>query len=114
MSEGVEVRYGLHPRTIRGFRDLRKKWNAALEPGQAFSVGARKSLQDILRDHQTENPEIIGSVRLFAALLDEPNWLIWRPPSLAQVEEWSSASALPADAEFCDDPLQASPKNGSC
>jgi hypothetical protein len=34
MAEGVEVEYGLHPRTIRGFRDVRKLWNAALKPGQ--------------------------------------------------------------------------------
>jgi hypothetical protein len=107
MSEGVEVRYGLHPRTIRGFRDLRKKWNAVLDPEETFSEERRAQLLAVLHDYQTENAEVVGSVRLFAALLDEANWIVWRTPSVPQLHAWREAADLPADAGLADDPLQA-------
>ncbi len=106
MSEGVEVRYGLHQRTIRGFHDLRRKWNDTIKDAP-YSQAAKEQLLGILRDYQKENATLVGSVRLFEALLEEPNWLIWREPTAEQQSEWRKAAKLPADAEFAPDPLQA-------
>ncbi len=107
MSEGLEVQYGLHPRTIRGFRDVRKMWNAALQPGQGYSVAAREQLWKLLTDYKKENAETIGSPVLFDALVEEANWIIWREPDAATLRVWREAAKLPEGAEFCADPLQA-------
>jgi hypothetical protein len=107
MSEGVEVKYGLHPRTIRGFHELRKKWNAALKPGEPYSDATRQKLWIILTDYKKENAEVIGSPVLFDALVNESNWIIWREPTPDQLREWRKAAKLPDDAEFAKDPLQA-------
>ena len=107
MSEGVELKYGLHPRTIRGFRDVRKKWNEALEPGQGYSGAARDRLWNLLTDYKKENVETIGSPVLFDALVEEANWIIWREPDAATIQQWSKAAKLADGAAFCADPLQA-------
>ncbi len=107
MSEGVSVEYGLHPRTIRGFREIRKKWHDALAEGEPFSTAARERLLGKLRDYQAENANTVGSVRIFEALLDEANWLVWREPTAAQLDAWRTAARLPDEAEFAKDPLQA-------
>lgn len=107
MSEGVSVKYGLQQRTIRGFRDLRKKWNDALADGETFSADAFERLLGSLRDYQKENSNIIGSVRVFEELLKEDNWLIWREPTADKMRDWRAAAKLPEDAEFAKDPLQA-------
>lgn len=106
MSEGVEVRYGLHQRTIRGFHELRKKWNEKTKDAP-YSAAAKEQLLNILRDYQKDNATLVGSVRLFERLLDEQNWIIWREPSVEQQDEWRKAAKLSGDAEFASDPLQA-------
>jgi hypothetical protein len=106
LSEGVEVRYGLHQRTIRGFHDLRKKWNDTIKDAP-YSTAAKEKLLGILRDYQRENATLVGSVRLFEALLEEPNWIIWREPTTEEQAQWRTEANLPADAEFAADPLQA-------
>jgi hypothetical protein len=106
MSEGVEVRYGLHQRTIRGFNDLRKKWNETAREAP-FSEDLKAKLLEELRAFQKENPNIVGSVRLFEALLEKDNWLIWREPTAEEQRDWRKAAKLPDDAEFAKDPLQA-------
>lgn len=107
MSEGVEVKYGLHPRTIRGFRELRKKWNNALGPDEAYSDSGYTKVLGKLRDYQKENAQIMGSPALFEALLKQENWLIWREPDAALQSQWREAAGLPSDTEFSKDPLQA-------
>jgi hypothetical protein len=107
MSEGVEVKYGLHPRTIRGFRDLQKTWNKNIEPDEKFSDATYDKLLAALREFQKENPRIIGSVRLFEELLKEQNWLIWRTPTAAAQQQWRKTAKLSDDVEFASDPLQA-------
>lgn len=106
MSEGVEVRYGLHQRTIRGFHELRRKWNDTISE-EPYSHAAKEQLVGILRDYQKENATLVGSIRLFEALLEEPNWIIWREPTAEQQAAWREAAKLPADAEFASDPLEA-------
>ena len=107
MAEGVEVEYGLHPRTIRGFRDIQKLWNEALKPGQGYSDEARKELWRLLTDYKKENAETIGSPVLFDALVEEANWIIWREPEAATLTQWRKAAGLSEGAEFCTDCLQA-------
>jgi hypothetical protein len=107
MSEGLEVQYGLHPRTIRDFREIRKKWNEAMEPGQSYNAVAREQLWKLLTDYKRENSETIGSPVLFDALVEEANWIIWHEPDAATLSEWRKAAGLAEGAEFCTDPLQA-------
>lgn len=107
MSEGQPVKYGLQARTIRGFRDLRKKWNKSPLVNAGYSEAARKQLLEKLHEYQKDNAETVGSVRLFAELLNESNWLIWREPTAEQQREWRQTASLPDDAEFSKDPLQA-------
>lgn len=107
MSEGVEVEYGLQQRTIRGFKELQKLWSKELDPAESYSDEARERLMTKLREYQKDNSQIVGSVRLFAELLKEPSWIIWREPSPAQKNEWRKKAKLPDDAEFASDPLQA-------
>ncbi len=99
MSEGVAVAYGLHPRTIRGFRDLRREWNKVLAPGEEFSEAKKSKLLEKLREYQKENTAIVGSVRLYEVLLDRGNWLIWQEPPEPLPTWWRK--------EFASDPVQA-------
>jgi hypothetical protein len=107
MSEGVEVAYGLHPRTVRGFRDLRKKWNDALGEDARYNPAAHKKLWDLLTDYKKENAQTMGSPAIFDAMVEEKNWLIWREPTADQLHEWRTAARLPDDTKFATDPLQA-------
>ncbi len=107
MSEGVSVKYGLHQRTIRGFRDVRKKWNDLLNEGQGFSAPAQQKLRDALTDYKVDNVQTMGSPAIFDAMLDERNWIIWREPTVELLGVWRKAAKLPDEAEFAKDPLQA-------
>jgi hypothetical protein len=102
MSEGVSVEYGLHQRTIRGFRDLRKKWNASL-----VARDGSENILSILKDYKKDNPELIGSHKLFDALAKEDNWLIWREPTAEEIGQWRKAAGISKDVSFAEDPLQA-------
>lgn len=99
MSEGVPVAYGLHPRTIRGFRDLRREWAKVVAPGEEFSEAKKGKLLEKLREYQKENPTIVGSVRLYEVLLEKGNWLIWQEPPDPLPKWWKK--------EFASDPVQA-------
>jgi hypothetical protein len=107
MSEGVEVKYGVQQRTIRGFRDLQKIWGKEVSQAEDYSDAARERLADKLREYQKDNPQIVGSVRLFTALLEKQNWIIWREPTAAQLDGWRKKAKMPDDTEFASDPLQA-------
>ena len=61
MSEGVSVKYGLNQRTIRGFRDVRKKWNDALGEEAGYTDTAKDKLWQLLTDYKKENAQTIGS-----------------------------------------------------
>ena len=107
MSEGVSVKYGLHQRTIRGFRDVRKKWNEALQPDDQYTPARREKLWNLLTEYKKENAQMMGSPAIFDAMVEEKNWIIWREPTTEQLAEWRAAAKLPEDAEFAKDPLQA-------
>ncbi len=107
MGEGVAVKYGLQQRTIRGFRDVRKKWNDALKPDSSFSNDAREKLWATLTDYKKDNAQTMGSPAIFDAMVEERNWIIWREPTADQMRQWRETAKLPDDAEFAKDPLQA-------
>jgi hypothetical protein len=107
IAEGQSIAYGLHPRTIRGFWDLKRKWNKICPAGIDFSKKDQEALIAILRDHQKQNSETMGSARIFDALIEEKNWLIWQEPASADIESWRKKAKLKKNATFADNPLQA-------
>ncbi|HTO02752.1 MAG TPA: type V CRISPR-associated protein Cas12b, partial [Opitutus sp.] len=99
MTEGEVSDYGLQPRTIRGFRDLRRLWRR--EAGlDRFSEALQERLRRILHAFQSDNATTIGSVRLFEALLESDSWIVWQE----QADE--IAAAWVANG-FAEDPLEA-------
>jgi hypothetical protein len=80
LAEGESVAYGLHPRTLRCYRDLVAVWNKKLKPGQTFSEEVYLKLISATDAFQTENKERIGSVTLFKKLLNENYWCLWTMP----------------------------------
>jgi hypothetical protein len=107
LSEGQMTEHGLHPRTIRGFRDVRKKWNASLDPGEDYSAAAREKLWTLLTEYKKENAATMGSPALFDAMVEQPNWIIWRDPDASLLARWRKAAKLPDEVDFATDPLQA-------
>ena len=103
LTDGESTDYGLQPRTIRGFRDLRKLWRRHLTPGEAFSELTQAKLREELREFQTEHSETIGSAALFEALLAPENWLIWQEPAPELATAWAAAGF----ATDPNDPLTA-------
>ncbi len=107
MNGGEEVEHGLQQRTIRGFRDLRKKWNDALGEDARYNEATHKKLRNLLTDYKKENAQTMGSPAIFDAMVEEKNWLIWREPTTEQLSEWRKTARLPDDTKFATDPLQA-------
>lgn len=107
MAEGQRVKYGLQARTIRGIHELRKQWSKFVKAGDKFSEARQESLVGALRDYQKENPEMVGSVRLFETLLEQKNWLIWQEPTASEMQSWRDGAGLATDAEFANEPVQA-------
>ncbi len=103
LTDGEARGYGLHPRTIRGFRDLRKIWRRRAGTGVVSSQEILARLRDDLRDFQTEHSETVGSVALFEALLSAENWLVWQEPDPATAQVWTAAGF----AAETNDPLTA-------
>ncbi len=91
LTDGDAAEYGLHPRTIRGFRELRKLWRRQVTAGEVFSPEKQGILRNELREFQTANNETIGSVALFEALLDPENWIAWQEPDAQLASAWSAA-----------------------
>lgn len=91
MTDGEAAPYGLHPRTVRGFRDLRKLWRRRAGPGVPPTPPLVEQLRADLREFQTAQRETIGSVALFDALLAPENWLIWQEPEPKTAAAWALA-----------------------
>jgi hypothetical protein len=85
LAEGESLAYGLHPRTLRGYRELVERWNKILEPGEAFTEAARVKLVKNTDKFQAENKERIGSVTLFKKLLEKDYWCLWQSPDLQSI-----------------------------
>lgn len=107
MVEGEEISYGLQERTIRGFREIKKKWRIIVKAGDKYSEQKRELLLKVLREFQTNNPERIGSVALFEKFTEKKNWIIWQEPEEALQSEWN-------EKEYAEDPLDALLKRYEC
>ena len=98
MTEGETADYGLQPRTIRGFRELRRLWRR--EAGHdGFSEELRGRLLQILHTYQADNATTIGSVRLFEALLDPNVWIVWQEQTAETAAAWAATG-------FAEEPLE--------
>jgi len=86
LAEGESVAYGLHPRTLRGYRELVERWNKIVQPGQAFSEATREKLVANTDKFQAENKERMGSVVLFKKLLEKDYWCLWQTPDVQAAE----------------------------
>ncbi len=102
LTDGRSTPYGLRRRTMKGWPDVKRRWQSIVRAGTAFSEETRKKLKaelDALRGG--EKREQIGSHYLFEALLeDEEAWNIWREPDDALLE-------LINKKNWATDPLEA-------
>ncbi len=71
--------YGLSERTIRGSKEIFRRWNEVIEGANSAEdrISCVQKLRKILVDFQTDNPKTIGSAPLFNELLKPENFCIW-------------------------------------
>jgi len=88
LTEGRDTPYGLRRRTMKGWSDVRRKWQTIVKAGASFSEAKKEKLQKALDDLRTDKPEQIGSHRLYEALItSEESWRIWREPTDEEAEQ---------------------------
>jgi hypothetical protein len=122
LAEGESVAYGLHPRTLRCYRDLVVLWNKKAKPGQPFSEEVYRKLIAATDEFQAENKERIGSVTLFKKLLEKDYWCLWTTPDEATaaarqkagfsgriVEDYQHYLELQADIARLKEPIRFTP-----
>jgi hypothetical protein len=108
LTDGRKTAYGLRRRTMKGWSDVKRKWQSIVKKGEAYSDGKRAQLKAALDEMRGgEKREQIGSHRLFEALIvDEAAWSIWLEPEeklqeLILKNEWA-ADPLDAFREYCE------------
>lgn len=108
LTDGRRTAYGLRRRTMKGWSDVKRKWQSLVKKGEGYSDGKRAQLKAALDEMRGgEKREQIGSHRLFEALIvDEAAWSIWREPEeklqeLILKHEWA-ADPLEAFREYCE------------
>lgn len=108
LTDGRRTAYGLRRRTMKGWGEVKRKWQQIVKKGEAYSEAKRPQLKASLDEMRGgEKREQIGSHRLFEALIvDEAAWSIWREPDeklqeLILKNEWA-ADPLEAFREFCE------------
>ena len=104
MADGEDRKYGLSPRTIRGFDRLRERWRRTVKPGTA---SLREKLCRQLKEYQQENADSIGSALLFEELTKAENWIVWQEQSPETMEAWREKAKLRSGLDFADNPLKA-------
>jgi hypothetical protein len=108
LTDGRRTPYGLRRRTMKGWSDVKRKWQQLVKTGEQFSEEMRQKLKAALDEMRGgEKREQIGSHKLFEALLaDESTWSIWREPDAklqAQIDKHGWASdPLEAFREYCE------------
>ena len=82
LTDGQKTAYGLRRRTMKGWGEVRRKWQSIVKKGEAFSEAKKNQLKASLDELRGgDKREQIGSYRLFEALIvDEDAWAIWREP----------------------------------
>ncbi len=108
LTDGRRTAYGLRRRTMKGWGEVKRKWQSIAKKGEAYSDAKRAQLQAALDEMRGgEKREQIGSHRLFEALIvDDAAWSIWREPDeklqeLILKNEWA-ADPLEAFREYCE------------
>ncbi len=108
LTDGRRTAYGLRRRTMKGWGEVKRKWQSIVKKGEAYSDAKREKLKNALDEMRGgEKREQIGSHRLFEALIvDEAAWSIWREPDDTLQEqivknEWA-ADPLEAFREYCE------------
>lgn len=106
LTDGRRTAYGLRRRTMKGWGEVKRKWQSIVKKGESYSEAKRAELKAALDEMRGgEKREQIGSHRLFEALLvDEAAWSIWREPEDTLQEqivknEWA-ADPLDAFREY--------------
>lgn len=102
LTDGRRTPYGLRRRTMKGWSDVKRRWQQKAKAGTPYSDAKCGELQAELNAMRTgEKRERIGSHRLFEALLaDEEAWRIWREPDAALQD-------MIAREGWAEDPLEA-------
>lgn len=108
LTEGRKTPYGLRRRTIKGWGEVKRRWQSIAKKGTPFSEEKKRQLQEALDDLRGgEKREQIGSHKLFGALIaDEAAWDIWREPGDELTERiakggWA-ADPLEAFRDYCE------------
>ena len=91
LAEGESVAYGLHPRTLRCYRELVGVWNKKVDPGEPFSEKVYKKLIEATNEFQTANRDLMGSATLFRKLLERDYWCLWIAPDQASAAQRQKA-----------------------
>jgi hypothetical protein len=108
LTDGRRTPYGLRRRTMKGWGDVKRKWQQLVKTGEQFSEEKQQKLKAVLDELRGgEKREQIGSHKLFEALLaDESAWSIWREPDAklqAQIDKHGWATdPLEAFREYCE------------
>lgn len=108
LTDGRKTAYGLRRRTMKGWSEVKRKWQNAVKSGETYSEEKRQKLKaDLDEMRGGEKREQIGSHKLFEAMLaDNAAWSIWREPDEKSQEqinkhEWA-ADPLEAFREYCE------------
>ena len=100
-DEGVgKIPYGLKKRTLRGFNEIRQKWQSKSK-GKEFSEELKNKLESELNSYQKKNKYKIGSAPLFKEFLEKENWIIWQKPIEQNQYDKQDFSENPLEA-LCD------------
>jgi CRISPR-associated endonuclease C2c1-like protein len=99
LTEGLKTSYGLRRRTMKGWSDVKRKWQSIVKVGDTFTPEKQEKLKKALDKLRGKKREQIGSHKLFEALIaDDASWAIWREPT-------ENEAKIVADNNFASDPL---------
>lgn len=86
-KELPEGKFHITRASLRGFRDLKEKWNKLHKDAEGGC--SEKDLEAVVKDYQRSGDHIqdIGSVTLFFTLCEKPYWDLWLELNEEQVEE---------------------------
>lgn len=91
LTEGRTTPYGLRRRTMKGWAEVKRKWQGIVKAGVSYSEEKKGELQAALNDLRKTKSEQIGSHRLFEALIaNEASWRIWQEPTDEEAEKIAS------------------------
>lgn len=108
--------YEIRERTVRGFGELKRRWQAAVEAGKA----TEERLLEILAGEQTEHRDDFGSATLYRELAKPENHPIWRDggtqPWHAEdpLAAWLEYKELQSELQDKERPIRFTPAHPKC